>query len=214
VPHQDYEFSPDLDNPANVHGIQFRFVPDSSSVLDVGCHTGILGGLLKEKKHCTVVGIDHDEQALTQAKARLDGAFSVDLEDPSWPGELIAEGLGNFDAILFGDVLEHTKEPKLVLGEALRLLKPGGRIIVSVPNIVNLRVRLQILRGNFDYQESGILDRTHLRFFTQRTARALIEESGLLIVNEDVAGYSLPHWLLKIFPGLLGVQFVFAATKK
>jgi len=211
VEQQDYRFSPDLDKSSNVHAIQFRFVPEGSDVLDVGCHTGILGAALREKKRCRVVGLDYDERALAEAAKKLDRAMAIDLEDPSWPGVLIAEGLNRFDAILFGDVLEHTRDPKQVLTASLKLLKPGGRVIVSIPNVVNLRVRLEILRGSFEYQESGILDRTHLRFFTKKTARAMIEQAGLRIVESDVAGYSLPHWLIRRLPGLLAVQFVFAA---
>jgi 2-polyprenyl-3-methyl-5-hydroxy-6-metoxy-1,4-benzoquinol methylase len=116
-----------------------------------------------------------------------------------------------FDVIIFGDVLEHTRNPEHILEQARVLLKPHGRIIVSLPNIVNLRVRLKILLGNFEYEESGILDRTHLRFFTKASAKAMIERAGYRVLDSEVSGYSLPRGLIRMFPGLLAVQFVNAA---
>ena len=72
-------------------------------------------------------------------------------------------------------------------------------------------MRLGLLRGNFTYAESGILDRTHLRFFTMETAHRLIEDAGYELEESDVAGYSLPQWLIRFFPGLLAVQIVMRA---
>jgi hypothetical protein len=84
--------------------------------------------------------------------------------------------------------------------------------VVSIPNIAHWRVRFGLLRGSFNYTDSGILDRTHLRFFTQKTARALFRDAGYTIVEADVAGYRLPHWLIRRLGGLLAIQLVFAAT--
>src|SRR5439155_6123933 len=116
------------------------------------------------------------------------------------------------DVILFGDVLEHTRYPDRILLEAKALVKPGGQIIVSVPNVAHWRIRLGLLLGRFAYSDSGILDRTHLRFYTLRSARALLANAGYRVTGSDVAGYALPHRLIRQFPGLLAVQIVMSAV--
>jgi O-antigen biosynthesis protein len=192
--------------------MQFHLVPDGSHVLDVGCHTGILGSALVEKKHCTVKGIDLDLDALEVARERIHAVTSIDLEDSEWVQTLQSKGFRNFDAIIFGDVLEHTRQPAKILIQAKQLLSSNGRVIVSLPNVANVRIRLQILRGKFEYQDSGILDRTHLRFFTLKTARELLQHAGYRIIEERHTGYSLSKRLIDRFPGMLSAGFVFAAV--
>ena len=188
-----------------------EMIPRGAFVLDAGCHTGIMGEVLRSRKECKVIGIDSDTKALDIARERLQSVFFLDLDQSGWSDHLIKEGFHNFDAILFGDVLEHTSAPERILTEAKKLLRPGGRIIVSVPNVAHWRVRFGLLFGKFEYAESGILDRTHLRFFTRRTARRMVENSGYRIIQYDVAGYALPHWFLRLLPGLFSVQIVFCA---
>lgn len=204
---QCYDFPLDIENPANAHGIELRMVSPRSRVLDVGCHTGILGSILTEQKGCTVVGLDSDEAALAVARGRLSAAVQVDLERPDWSRSL-AQTHEKFDVAIFGDVLEHTRDPHAILLEAKKLLKPQSGIVVSLPNVANWRVRLGLLAGRFDYRDSGILDRTHLRFFTIASARKLLEDAGFSVEELDLAGYRLPHTLIRTFPGLLAVQIV------
>jgi 2-polyprenyl-3-methyl-5-hydroxy-6-metoxy-1,4-benzoquinol methylase len=209
---QYYDFPLKFDDAANSHAIQLRMVREGSYVLDVGCHSGLMGEELKKRKGCRVVGVDQDGAALRVAEQRLDAARSIDLEGPDWAERLALEGFYDFDAIIFGDVLEHLRDPDKILTTTRRLLKHGGRVIVSVPNVANLRIRLSLLRGNFDYADSGILDRTHLRFFTISSAREMLERTGYYIVDSDVAGYTLPHKLIRTFPGMLAVQVVLAGV--
>jgi methionine biosynthesis protein MetW len=209
-----YDFPPAFDNPVTTHSIQLRMVPEGSVVLDVGCHSGIFGSALKVRKNCTVVGIDSDPAPLADAATVLDDAFAVNIERTGWTGSVLERGHEGFDAIVFGDVLEHTRDPLEILREAQKLLKPGGRVIVSIPNVAYWRTRLALLRGNFDYTDTGTLDRTHLRFFTHRSARALVEAAGYEILEEDSAGFSLSPWLLRKFPGLLGFQYVCSGRPK
>jgi len=90
-----------------------------------------------------------------------------------------------FDRVLLMDVLEHLRRPGQILQQAHGVVKRDGLLIVSLPNVANIFVRLMLLFGRFDYKERGILDRTHLRFFTRRTARRLLEENGYTVVREE-----------------------------
>jgi O-antigen biosynthesis protein len=210
-----YDFPIDVENPSNAHGIQLRMLKDQGKrVLDIGCHSGLMGSMIKGKLSAEVIGLDFDPVALKVASSRLDRVHDVDLESTNWADALLQKGEGNFDIALFGDVLEHTREPEFILRETRKLLKPQGKVIVSLPNVANLRVRLGLLRGNFTYAESGILDQTHLRFFTLESAHSLIERAGYVLEDSDVAGYSLPHWLIRMFPGLLAVQIVMRGRAK
>ncbi len=208
---QHYDFEPQLENPANVHHIEMEMIPDGALILDVGCHTGIMGEALREKKNAKVIGIDTDMEALNIARGRLQAALFIDIEQEGWADQLLHKGYHYFDVILFGDVLEHTRQPERILLQAKELIKSNGQIIVSVPNIAHWRVRFGLLFGRFEYSDSGILDRSHMRFFTRESAYALLANSGYNLIQADVAGYSLPHWLIRMFPGLFAVQIVMSA---
>ncbi len=207
-----YDFDLRLDDPVSTHALQFRMIPSGARVLDVGCHTGILGEVLRTEKQCSVIGIDNDHDALSVAKNRLNGVEYVNLEQPGWSKPLRELGIGEFDVILFGDVIEHTRSPETILQESHNLIAPGGQIIVSLPNIANLRIRLGLLRGKFDYADSGILDRTHIRFFTLISARELVSNAGFRIVHETYSGYSMPRWLIDLFPSLFAVNIIMTAV--
>ena len=97
-----------------------------------------------------------------------------------------------FDAIVFGDVLEHLNDPLAALRLAIASLAPAGLVLVSVPNVAHLFVRLSLLLGRFDYADRGILDRTHLRFFTRRTFLSLLAEAGLVVETLRVTPAPLP----------------------
>ena len=206
-----YDFDLRLDDAVSTHALQFRMIPNGARVLDVGCHTGILGEALRIRKQCIVTGIDNDANALEAAEQRLNSTALVDLEEPGWANTLIQSGKTGFDFLLFGDVIEHTRDPLVILKEARTLLARKGQAIVSLPNIANLRIRLGLLRGNFDYADSGILDKTHIRFFTLKSARELVSEAGYHIVNETYSGYSMPRWLIDLFPNLFAVNIIMTA---
>jgi len=155
--------------------------------------------------------------------------YSADLDAGLEPAICRLEGK-RFDRVLLLDVLEHLRSPERILDECHRVLKPEGRIIVSLPNVANIAVRLALFAGRFDYQERGILDRTHLRFFTRKTARRLLESAGYAIVTERetvipielILGMSPDSLALRILnglsaavtrllPGLFGYQIMFVA---
>jgi len=203
-----YDFDLRLDDPVSTHALQFRMIRTGARVLDIGCHTGILGEALRARKQCIITGIDNNSEALRAAALRLDTTLHIDLEQRGWAQQVLDAGMKDFDIILFGDVIEHTRDPLAIIREAGMLLSAGGEIIVSLPNVANLRVRLELLRGRFDYTESGILDKTHLRFFTLRSARQLMREAGYRITQEAYSGYSMPRWLIDRFPSLFAVNII------
>jgi SAM-dependent methyltransferase len=141
-------------------------VPVSAlSILDVGCGTGRLGERLRrEVPGRTVTGIELDAAAAQEAARVLDSVHQVDVEAFEVPF-----ATGQFDCIILADILEHLNDPWAATHRLLDFLRPGGTLIVSLPNIRNIEVMRGLLHdGRWEYQDEGILDRTHLRFFTRR----------------------------------------------
>lgn len=143
-------------------------------VLDVGCGFATTSARI-EKLGNEVTGIESSAEACAVARTRLSHVVQADLVDATPPG--------TYDAIIFADVLEHLPWPVSVLQRYLQWLAPGGSVIVSLPNVGLWSVRFAHLLGRWEYDETGVLDRTHLRFFTRRTARWLAREAGLEIVK-------------------------------
>ena len=164
-----------------------RHVPSTTNgsrpvVLDVGCGQGALAGEIAARGY-EVWGIEQDEFAAGRAAKRIERVIQADLTDRDAVGSDI--GSKKFDQIVFSDVLEHVYDPLTVLRSYLEYLKPDGRVLISLPNVVNWHTRLAILFGRFNYQNSGVLDRTHIRFFTFNTARQMVQAAGLSVQRAD-----------------------------
>src|SRR5258706_5746007 len=140
-------------------------------VLDVGAGEGALSLALKEKG-CTVVCLEVDPGQVAAAKAK---GLEVHLRNIEREG---VEDLGAFDIIVCADVLEHLLDPAAALKKLKGALAPGGRLLTSIPTVAFYGVRLRLLAGRWDYTDTGILDRTHLRFYTRATAKRLPEDAG------------------------------------
>lgn len=147
-------------------------------ILDVGCSSGYLGAHLRKRGH-RVWGIEPSPQAAAAARAELDGVFSGTLDEYLQAHD----DRGNFDVAIFADVLEHLTEPADILRQCARLLAKGGRAAVSVPNVTHGAIRGMLLDGRWMYQDLGILDRTHLRFFSRDGFIDLLDESSYAIVE-------------------------------
>ncbi|MFA6110350.1 MAG: glycosyltransferase, partial [Candidatus Latescibacterota bacterium] len=155
-----------------------ELVPASARrVLEVGCAAGELGRLLKSQRPgIEVVGVERDPEAARLAGAHLDAVIRGDLEtlpDLPYPA-------GHFDCLVCGDVLEHLRDPEAVLRRLLVHLHPDGSLVCSIPNVRHQSVLLNLMvNGRWEYRDEGLLDRTHLRFFTLAEIRALLTRLGL-----------------------------------
>lgn len=190
-------------------------IPPATHCLDVGCSSGNLGSALRDSKGCSVDGIELNSQAAAVARSRgYDNVFVLDLNRDlaSLPNES-----EKYDVITCADVLEHLIAPEQVLERLSGLLKPGGIFVISLPNVAFLLNRLHLLLGNWDYKQYGILDRTHLRFYTIKTGCRMVESAGLKIAmlkpyNQFGALRRISP-LDKWFPSLLAYQFLVIAKR-
>jgi 2-polyprenyl-3-methyl-5-hydroxy-6-metoxy-1,4-benzoquinol methylase len=154
-------------------------------VLDVGCGNGATGVALLSRGQADVVdGIELNPQAAESARRHYRNVWATNLDTPEAPAWLASDLSFEYDTIMCNDILEHLRDPWTVLAHLTGRLADGGRIIVSVPNIQSVEVVAPLLMGRFTYRDSGVLDRTHLRFFTRRTARELIRSAGLTVLDE------------------------------
>jgi 2-polyprenyl-3-methyl-5-hydroxy-6-metoxy-1,4-benzoquinol methylase len=164
---------------ATSHALVVDLVGRDRRVLDVGCATGAVAAVLSARG-CRVVGIEMDEGAALEAKQYLADLVIGRIEQIDLRSQFADE---RFDAIIVADVLEHLEDPDAVLRDLVSLLDPGGFVVASIPNVAHGAVRLALLQGRFQYSEVGLLDRTHLRFFTRDTLEALFERAGLVPVD-------------------------------
>lgn len=169
------------------HALLLDAVPAGARVLDVGTAEGYLAQVLAERG-CTVVGMEADRRAAEAARGACAEVVVGDVEDAA----VRARVAGPFDRVLFGDVLEHLREPESVLRWGATLLAPEGRVVVSLPNIAHWTGRRELARGRFPQADHGLFDRTHLRFFTRATARDLAARAGLEVETERFADAPLP----------------------
>jgi len=158
-----YDTDIDLANPNNSHTLMVELIGGSKRVLDVGCATGYLARALRDRD-CSVSGLEFDPVAAEEARPHLDTLVVGNAEEIDL---LEAFGEQRFDVVVFGDVLEHLRDPLAVLRSARRLLDDGGSVVASIPNVAHGSLRLALMAGRFDYQPLGLLDSTHLRFFTR-----------------------------------------------
>jgi SAM-dependent methyltransferase len=175
-----YDFDAiDLDS-GNVHADVVNLVEPNSRVLELGPATGYMSQALSEQRGCTVVGIEFDPEMAAKAAPFCERLIVGDLDLLDLEAEL---GDDRFDAIVSADVIEHLKDPLGALRRLRPFLKEGGRFVISLPNVGHGSVRLALLSGRFEYRPWGLLDSTHLRFFTRETFERLLDEAGFDLVE-------------------------------
>jgi 2-polyprenyl-3-methyl-5-hydroxy-6-metoxy-1,4-benzoquinol methylase len=191
--------------------------PPGGRVFEGGVSSGYFAEVLVAAG-LRVDGHELDPQAALRARKVCDRVFVGDLQTFD-PGELEHD----YDVLLFGDTLEHIADPAPVLRRLATRLKPGGHLVVSIPNVANWSIRLSLLSGRFRYTDRGILDRTHLRFYTRKTMVEMIESAGFTKVTSTgaipVPGVTsakagrVAHRLGNLAPGLFAYTMVVTARK-
>lgn len=213
--------------PGSSHDLlrrRIRAMPAGLRLLDLGAAGGYLGRAVRD--HCSfLAGVEPDATLPGSAREGYDEwRVSGAEEAGDWPKL--------FDVVVCADVLEHLAQPETLLARIHEWLKPGGSLLVSLPNIANVSVRAAILFGRFRYTERGILDRTHLSFYTLASARQLLKGAGLHVTAAEptampyelaVPAFARSPWnrpvrafaqsTARLFPTLFGYQFVFEARK-
>lgn len=182
APPHAFKYTEFQDDPASTHSKIVSLVPPATRVLEFGSATGYMSQVLKDRLGCTVVGVEIDRDAAALAEQHTERMIVGDAEMIDYAAELAGE---EFDVVLFADVLEHLKEPADVLRRVRPFVAENGVVVASIPNIAHASVRLALLGGEFRYREWGLLDDTHLRFFTRASIQDLFEETG----------YVVTHWL-------------------
>ncbi len=163
-----------------------RYSKQGGKLLDLGAAGGELGAALRDHFSRTI-GFEYNADCIVDLHQHFDAAVISDLEK-------VKHLPGDADAIVIADVLEHLRDAPALLQAIRRALAPGGRVFISVPNIANITVRIGLLFGVFEYRDRGILDNTHLRFYTLRTIRREVEAAGFRIL--ETRGSSVPLRLI------------------
>jgi 2-polyprenyl-3-methyl-5-hydroxy-6-metoxy-1,4-benzoquinol methylase len=174
----------------NEHRKVIGWVGQNKKVLEFACHTGYVSKWL-QKNGCTVTGAEIYEPALEKAKPYLHRAILGDVEKAEVWNEIAKE---SYDVVLLMHILEHLVSPETILKKVQTVLNPGGKIIVCLPNVSNWNERWAMFRGDFDYTDTGVMDRTHLKFYNYFTAQKLLIDNGYSI--EEYCGDS---WKVKFY---------------
>jgi SAM-dependent methyltransferase len=190
-----------------------------SRILDLGCSSGLLSEKLRARGHF-VVGVDQSEAP--GVRSRTDSFFVADLERGIPP-----EAGSGFDLVVAGDVVEHLSRPVDALRQIYSVLRPGGQVFLSVPNFGHWYPRLRVALGVFGYDRRGILDATHLRFFTRTSLRRLTKRAGFDTLEETATGLPLgvitrssgarlvrtiDETMVRVWPTLFGYQYLLRLT--
>jgi 2-polyprenyl-3-methyl-5-hydroxy-6-metoxy-1,4-benzoquinol methylase len=170
-----YTVSVDPAAENNPHSHALRIVGGGHRVLEVGCSTGYVTEHFVANGN-TVVGVEIDPEAAREAERFAERVHVADLDLV----RVSSLESGRFDVIVLGDVLEHLRDPDASLADLLTLLDTGGRVVISLPNVAHVDLRLMLLGGAWTYQDTGLLDRTHLRWFTRASIREMLGRHGLV----------------------------------
>ena len=184
----------DLSEKNSAHTKIINLVGSNKRILEFGCASGYMSKVLKEKFNCELVGLEINREDAKEAETYCKEVIVGDIENLEWCEKLSGS---RFDVAIFADVLEHLKDPKAVLIEVKNVLSEDGYILVSVPNIANTSIRLELLLGSFEYEELGILDNTHLKYFTLKSLINLIEDAGFYIELVDYVVKDIPAKIIE-----------------
>lgn len=218
-----YERPVDPDLPNNAHSFMLQLVGWNQNVLELGAASGYITRALVAQS-CVVTAVEYDPVAGQDLHGVAEEVLIADLNDPT----ALAGLSPGYDVVLAGDVLEHLLDPQQVLNSAVRLLAPGGRVVISLPHVGHVDLRLSLLQGRWRYSDSGLLDETHIRFFTLTSVLETVARAGLVITEMKrvripafqselgVDPHQIPPAVLDFAladPEALTYQFVFSAVR-
>ena len=185
-------------------------IPPQSVVLELGPASGYMTKILAEKG-CVVDAIEINGKDAQKAAPYCRKIVVGSVENE----ESFAPLTGPYHVVLMADILEHLRMPEKTLAQVRQRLAPDGAALVSLPNVAYWRMRLELLRGRFDYTDTGLLDRTHVRFFTLKTATEMFTGAGFRIAHIAVTPPTVPRfgrlkeWVKKTWPALFSFNFIF-----
>lgn len=184
------------------------------NVLEIGCGNGSTGYLLKkENKAAHVYGIEINDKLKSEAEKNLDRVIIGDIEKIELPFDK-----EYFDCIIFADVLEHLYDPWFVLKKIKPFLKTGGFVLASIPNVQHWSVLFNLAGGKWEYKSEGILDDTHIRFFTKRSVEKMFWEAGFEMTRVDRSMGKMIRFLniisLRLFSNFFTFRYLIFAMKK
>jgi 2-polyprenyl-3-methyl-5-hydroxy-6-metoxy-1,4-benzoquinol methylase len=176
-----YDFYLDM-RERRSHTLLLQKIKPQSVVLELGSSTGIMTNYMKNTLHCRIYICEIDQTAIQIARLYADGSWQGDLDSMQWADFFSSI---KFDYILCADVLEHLRNPEGVLKKTAGMLKENGSVLLSMPNVAHNSVVFDLIENRFDYTEVGILDQTHLKFYTYPSLVRLCTDAGYTPVEED-----------------------------
>ena len=190
----------------NIDRLSTALVPENSKVLELGCATGFMGRYFCRRRHCQVIGVDINPAVKPDIVGNLNLAATWTKIKKFQP----------FDLVFASAIIEHLPNPEATLQLIKAVLKPEGMLIITAPNVAHWRLRLKLLCGHWDYEDYGLLDRTHLRFFTYFSFQKLIRSAGFKVIAvkiDPAGGVKYFNWLFKYFPNFYAHQICIQAQK-
>lgn len=178
-------------------------IPQYAQVLELGCSTGEMSKLMKQHSQAQVFGVEKDPQSAWQAQRHCDYVFTEDLDEAE---SLDALQFEKFDVITLVDVLEHLRHPEALLERLKPLMMEQSTILLSVPNVAHASVRLELLTGDFRYEDAGILDNTHLKFFTLQSLKSMLTRCGFVIKEIDYTWHDMPDSVIARYLRQVGIE--------
>jgi 2-polyprenyl-3-methyl-5-hydroxy-6-metoxy-1,4-benzoquinol methylase len=198
--------------------LELALADDPQRALDVGCSSGYLARPLADRG-VRVVGVELDPDAADEARGVCEDVVVGDVETMELPFDT-----GSFDVVVCGDLIEHLRDPGSAMARLRPFLRPGGRLVLTTPNVANWAIRLSLLGGRWRYTDRGILDRTHVHLFTRKALVETVEAAGYRILELDhtapvpIVGTPtverVAHGVARLRPSLFAYQFLLAATPK
>ena len=176
-------------NENNIDRIQFAMLPAGGTLLEIGCATGFMSAYLQTRLGFTVTGVELNPAQAAAAREHCRYLIEGNIAEPAVQEQLDdhVTAQGGFTVVFMSQVVEHLADPESLLTRLRDWIMPGGSLVISTCNVAHWRIRLDLMRGRWEYTDYGILDSTHLRFFTVHTFRRLLQACGFTIVDE---GYS------------------------